>query len=889
MTKLFWSAASAAVLAFAPVTPAQSSDRETVQLKDGWRFNLGEPTAAAELPGYDDANWSTVSVPHSWNRVGYYLPDPDTRLNRSDNVNKTQGVAWYRLAFVPPAAFRGKRAWLQFDAASRIATVWLNGVRLGEHKGGFSRFRFDATAALKPGVRNILAVKVDNTSPAPGKATADVLPLVGDFFVHGGLYRPVSLIATDPVHIDMLDHGGPGVHATTTSIDAAAATVAVQIGLRNDGVRATSLRVVTRLVDAVGRVAAEDTRTANITAQNGRELHQALRLRHPHLWQGTNDPYLYRLVVELLGPNGELLDRLDQAYGVRQMRFDPTRGFLLNGKPYRLHGVGYHQDREGKGWAVSDEDVAADVAILREMGANAIRLTHYQHGQPIHDLADRYGLIVWDEIPLVTMWTFGGASEASPPLRANALQQLTEEIRQDGNHASVANWGVANEVDFGDSIPAFISPSTGVAPDPLPLLRELNSLAHHLDPSRPTSLANCCEGNLLGPKTHVPVTAEVVDLNGMNRYFGWYYGKRTDLGPNLDATHALRPNQALAVTEYGAGGATSIHSDNVMGGAVDARGRAQPEEVQSWIHEANWRDIAARPFVSASWLWTSFDFATTIRREGDAEDINTKGLVTYDRKIRKDAFYFYKANWATTPTVHINGSRYLDRAYPVTDVRVYSNAPATELMVGGRSYGVRQNCPDRVCIWQDIRLGIGANEVVARARFASGPVEDRVTWRLDPAVARTIRIDSGALVAGKSASGLFGSDSFFEGGEAVTLGKSADYGRPAEAAQIAGTSDSAIAATYRRGDFAYNVPLDDGRYTVTLTFVEPSADPEQRLFDVVANGTTILPVFDIAKAAGARLTVVKRSFPVAVRGGMLTMRFKPLKGDALVSAVEISR
>ena len=584
-----------------------------------------------------------------------------------------------------------------------------------------------------------------------------------------------------------------------------------------------------------------------------------------------------------------MLDRLEQPFGIRQMRFDPARGFFLNGKPYPLHGTGYHQDREGKGWAVSSEDVAQDVALLREMGANTIRLTHYQHGKTIHELADRYGLIVWDEIPLVSAWTLGGAKEATAGLRAHARQQLTELIRQNGNHASVATWGIANEVDFGNSLPIFLTGSTGAPPDPLPLLREINDLAHQLDPTRSTSIATCCEGRLFAEGVDVPLTAPAADLAGANRYFGWYYGKPADLSAHLDALHAKRPNQPLAVTEYGAGGATTIHTDNPLGGPVDSRGRLQPEEVESWVHEENWAALATKPYLSATWLWNSFDFASTVRQEGDAQDINTKGLITFDRKIKKDAFYFYKANWTATPTVHINGRRYVDRAYSVTDVRVYSNAPATELIVGGKSIGIRTDCGLRVCVWKDVRLAAGSNEVVARGRFATATAEDRLTWQVSDEAARSIRIDSGALVAAKGRNGRFGSDNFFEGGEAGTVDRPADYGKPPQPSPIAATRDRDVAATYRSGSFRYRVPLADGRYTVTLTFVEPSAPVAARVFDVLANGKVALPALDVAKAAGAQMTAVQRSFPVEVRGGVLDLRFRPVKGEAIVSAVDVAR
>ncbi len=672
---------------------SQATVRNVMPLSEGWRFHFGD-AAGAEAPGFTDDSWTEVSVPHTWNRVGYYLPDPQSHVHRAETVNKAQGIGWYRLTFTPSADTRGKRAWLQFDAASRIAKVWLNGKLLGEHRGGFSRFRLDATDALRPRASNLLVVRTDNTKPAPGASTADVLPLTGDFFIHGGLYRPVSLLTTDPVHIDMLDFGGPGAYATTRSMDGRRATIDVRTKVRNDSRAAARLSVTTRLLDADGRIAAEASAPLALRAGAGEETAQTMELRDAHLWQGTRDPYLYRLVVEVRSVGGAVLDRVEQPFGVRQMGFDAAQGFILNGTPYRLHGVGLHQDREGKGWALAPDDIESDIATLREMGANTIRLTHYQHGQAIHDLADRYGLVLWDEIPLVSAWTLGAAEVPSPGLRANAAQQLRELIRQNFNHPSVANWGIANEVDFGNSLPAFLTGRTGAPPDPMPFLRELNALAHSEDPSRPTALATCCEGRLFGPGIDVPVTAGAADLGGANRYFGWYFGRTEDLDAHLDALHAKRPQQPLSVTEYGAGGATTMHTDNVVGAPIDSRGRAQPEEYKSFVHERNWQQ-PSRPYLWGTWLWNTFDFATTAR-EGDANDINTKGLVTYDRRIRKDPFFFYKANW-TTPTVHINGRRYVDRAYRFTDVRVYSNAPSTESDpqrdVAGRKGGLsRQIC-----------------------------------------------------------------------------------------------------------------------------------------------------------------------------------------------------
>ncbi len=879
---------AAAVIAVMAAPAAAQSERSVVPLAQGWEFQRGgdvDPAQAAQAAG----SWERVSVPHTWNRVGYYMPDPQTHLNRAESVDKYQGVGWYRMTFTPPAMDAGQRAWLQFDAASRTAEVWLNGQRIGGHKGGFSRFRLDATRALRAGQANTLLVKVDNTQPAQGSSTADILPLAGDFFVHGGLYRPVSLIVTNAVHVDMLDAGGSGIFATTRSIDAAMAKVDVRVRIRNDGTKTQAVNAVVRLIDAGGKTVATATRRIPLRADSASDSVETLSVATPHLWNGVADPYLHRLVVEIATPSGAVLDRVEQAFGIREMRADPARGFMLNGKPLRLQGVGYHQDREGKGWATAPADIEQDFAIMREMGVNSIRLTHYQHGQVIHDLADRYGMVLWDEIPLVSRWTWGDDAVATAGLRDDARQQLRELIRQNGNHASVFNWGIANEVDFGKSLPAFITTSKDTpAPDPLPLLRELNALAKSEDPSRATALATCCEGRLLG-SADVPITAEAADLGGANRYFGWYYGQPGDLGKHLDSLRALRPNQPVSVTEYGAGGATTIHTDNPLGGKVDQRGRNQPEEYESYIHETAWATLSAKPYLWGTWLWNSFDFATTVRREGDAIDINTKGLVTYDRKIRKDAYYFYKANWTATPTVHVAGRRYVDRAYPAADVRVYSNAPRTDLLVNDRVVGTLSACPQMVCAWSNVALAAGANRVVARGVFPTGAVDDAIEWRVAPEAARSVRIDSGALVAPEIAGKRYGSDAFFDGGRFGDINAYSGYGPRPEKKIVAGTPEGAVAETYREGRFSYRVPLANGRYTVELSFVEPALAAGARQFDVVANGKRAIAALDIAAVAGAPLTRVTRRIVVGVTDGMLDLKFVPIRGDAIVSGIEITR
>jgi beta-galactosidase len=884
------------LVTFAVQNPAQKSQtgstnlsaaagpRIEMPLRDGWRFKLG-PESATELEAAPDATWATVSVPHTWNRVGYYKDEPASHINTAQNVVTTQGVGWYKLTFTPPANVASMESFLQFDAASRVATVWLNGTMLGMHRGGFSRFRLDSTAALKPGKENTLTVKVDNTKPALGSSTADVLPLTGDFFVYGGLYRPVRLVFTRKMHLDLMDYGSSGVYAKTASIAPEGAQVQVRARVRNDSEQSGAVMLRVLLVDAQGKVAAQQEQSVTVAPASVEERTTNVAVPHPHLWQGVEDPYLYHLVVELANKSSQPVDRVTIPFGIRQVHFDPDHGLFLNGKHVAVHGVGYHQDREGKGWASEPEDVAADEAMMREMGVTGIRLTHYQHGQPIHDLADRDGLVLWDEIPLVSQWTLGDSLQPTAALRENARQQLREQIAQNYNHPAVVTWSIGNEIDFGNSMPGFVGSRRG-APDPLPLLKELNQLAHELDPDRPTTLATCCEARSSGPNTTVPITAAVTDLSGANRYYGWYYDKPSDLGPHLDELHRRRPSQPMAVTEYGAGGAISLHSDNALGGA-ESRNRPQAEEYESYIHEQNWATLRSKPYLWGTFLWNSFDFATTTRSEGNSQDINTKGIVTFDHKHRKDAYFYYKANWTATPTVHINSSLYIERAYRIADVRVYSNAPKTSLKVNGKLVGALADCPDRICAWNGVVLSPGANNIVATGTFPNGNVDDKVQWHLSDEAAKSTLIDCGALVAGASPDKRFGSDTFFEGGTAQMISGPGNGFRAPAPVSIAGTTSSEVAATYRTGTFTYRIPVLDGPHSVVLTFVEPSLHAGDRIFDVFANGEKVLTNVDVAAAAGAALTAYQQHFEVNARDGMVILEFKPTKGDAIVSAIEV--
>lgn len=864
---------------------ANSPGRQRIPLSDGWQFNLVGPyDDQGELRSPSPDDWETVSVPHSWNRVGYYLSDPEARINTPENIDKTQGVGYYFKRFEAPQISEGERIFLEFDAVSRTAEVWLNGDRLGGHRNPFGRFRLDATDLIRTDGPNELYVKVDNTQPAEGNSTADVLPMTGDFFVRGGIYRPVWLVIAEPVHFDLLDHGGPGVYAATTSLSEDGATISLNGRIRNASGSGAPVTVVASLRDDSGAEIGSWQRDLSVQLGETIEFAGTLDVASPRLWNGLDDPYLHTLRFELRAGDGTVLDRVDQAFGIRDMKIDPERGFLLNGRPYRLLGAGFHQDTEASDWAVSPEEIEESLRILLDMGSNSIRLAHYQHGSPIHEMADRMGIVLWDEIGLVTAWTNAGDQADAPQgIVENARQQLLDLVHQNYNHASVAVWGIANEVDFGPGRPDFLGRTPEVVADPMPLLNELAELSRELDPNRDVVLANCCDERGM---EDVPVVAEAVDAVGANRYYGWYYGEPNMLGEHLDNLREKHPDIPLSVSEYGAGGAPSIHTDDPLGGPIDMGGRTQPEEFLTWYHEENWRQLADRDYLWGIWLWNAFDFGTTVRAEGDAQDINTKGLVTYDREIRKDAYYFYRAVWSDEPTVHIQGRRYVDRAYPVTDVRVNSNAPSTTLIVNGSQLDTKSDCDQNVCVWSDVSLAVGSNDIVARGNFAAGPVEDAIGWQLDEEQENSFRIDSGAVVAA-SAEQQFGSDDFFVGGTAGSADQRGGRGRQPVVAEIEGTDKRDIVATFRQGDFSYRIPVDNGRYRVTLTFVEPNQPVGARVFNVTANGEPALVNYDINDRSGGTLKAVTESIDVIADESVIDLVFSPVAGQALISAIEI--
>lgn len=566
---------------------------------------------------YFDGTKQKIDIPHTWNNIDGADGGDDYR----------RGTCIYEKDFSMPEKNESECVYLEFEGVNASAKVILNGNCIMTHHGGYSTFRCDITDYLKQD--NHLTVEVDNS------VNDTVYPQKADFTFYGGIYRDVKLITLNKNHFDLDYYGGCGIEVSC-KVDDNNANVRVRTwhNAENGTVKIT-------LKDALGVTVA----TADGTDTN-------LKIENAHLWQGIDDPYLYNCTAEL-SVGGITVDSINTNFGVRTYYVDPDKGFFLNGKSYPLRGVCRHQDRKNLGNALLNCHHEQDIEMIREVGANTIRLAHYQHAQYFYDLCDKYGFVVWAEIPYI--------SEHMPSGYENTLSQMKELIIQNFNHASICFWGISNEITI----------STKNKKDMLKNHRDLNRLVHSLDATRPTTLA--CYA-VCSPFNKV---AHLTDLVSWNLYLGWYtpFMFLNDLW--VDFFHKIYPNRALGYSEYGCEAMTNLHSSHPYRGD-------QTEEYQCVYHEYMLKFFERKPFLWATHLWNMFDFAADARNQGGEAGMNHKGLVTFDREIKKDAFYLYKAYWSKEAFVHICGRRYKDRVESITDVKVYSNCDEVTLYANGK-------------------------------------------------------------------------------------------------------------------------------------------------------------------------------------------------------------
>jgi beta-galactosidase len=671
---------SALVLLFVFATGVfgAESPRTVVDLNPGWKF-IKQDVPSAEQSSFDDASWQSINLPHTWNNLD----------GQDGGNNYYRGIGWYRLHLKADPAWQGKEIYLKFDAASVVSTVYVNGKQAGTHAGAFGAFCYDITPLADLKGDNVIAVKVSNAKDP------NVAPLSGDFTVFGGIYRGVHLIVTNPLSISPIDDASSGVYIRQNSVDERLADLSVTTKLRFwDFIhgRLPSVQVKYELVDASGIVV--QTLTQDVAFPKDKsDVVQEMKVPNPHLWNARKDPYLYTLRVSVLdGP--VVSDIVEQPVGLRFFHVDPDKGFFLNGQPYRLVGVNRHQDHLDEGWAITLADHQLDFANIMEMGCTGVRLAHYQHAQEFYDLCDRGGIVAWAELPLVNSIT------ESPEFEANAQQQLRELIKQSFNHPAICFWSLSNEQRGpGGKTAAQIKMSE----DQVALLKKLNAEAHELDPTRLTTQATAIQPGK--PQD------DITDVIAFNRYFGWYGGKPTGLGADLDKIHKIYPNRGVGISEFGAGGAISQHEVNPR--QPKPGGKWHPEEWQCEVHEAAWAAIKPRTWLWGTFIWAEHDFAADQRDEGEHAGRNDKGMVTYDGKTKKDVFYFYKANWSTEPMVYITQRRFTPRPVADAPVKIYSNCDSVELSLNGKSLGTTPGSDIKVFIWDKVQLQPGENKLVA--------------------------------------------------------------------------------------------------------------------------------------------------------------------------------
>ncbi len=642
--------------------------RETLELRTDWSFSRTCSDVPVEMPCCD--GWEKITLPHTWNAVDGH-----------DGSAYERGAYWYVTSFrAPKQPLPGGRTYIEVGAAALVGDVYVNGTFLTRHVGGFSAFRADATDVLKEG-ENILAIRCDNTY------SEKVYPQRADFTFYGGLYRYVKVISVAESHFSLDHYGGCGV-LIDTQTEQDTAYVSARVFLNNTR---PGMQVRLQVLDEDRQIISEAWKEAED------ELVMKTAVPAAKLWNGTDGAYLYTARFSLVEFN-EVLDEVETAFGIRDFSLDPEEGFFLNGRSYDLRGVCRHQDRLYEGNALTREEHFEDARIIAEMGANAIRLAHYQQSHDIYDACDRLGLCVWAEIPyFATTWD-DDAHEA-------AVNEIKEMVVQNYNHPSIFFWGLSNEILMrGNDHPKLLG-----------CHKDLNEAVKEIDPKRYTVIAH-----EFGAGWDHPLH-DISDAEGWNHYFGWYRGEMEGLAQWLDEYHAAYPKRMISVSEYGCDAVIRYHSD-------DPKKMDYSEEYQVLVHENACETFAARPFVWGTFVWNMFDFGSSFRREGGTRGRNNKGLVTMDRKIRKDSYYVYKAWFSKEPFVHVDGRRYFRRPGDVTTVRVHSNLPEVSLYIDGKLF--EKKTGEHTFIFENVPLAKEGTAVTAAAEnvkdtiFLYGCLED---------------------------------------------------------------------------------------------------------------------------------------------------------------------
>ena len=605
-----------------------------------------------------------------------------------------EGVGYYRKKFTFPENMEGKRIFLRFEGVGSYAEVYINGYLAGTHKGAYSAFACEISSQVKFGKENEIIVKADNSS------RPDVIPTNHILFgVYGGIYRPVWLVVTDTCSIIANDCASPGVYITQKNVSKKSAEVTVKVKVDNATLAPVPLELENAIYDRNGKLVKKHSQNFELTPQGVQNYSSHFRLNNPHLWQGREDPYLYKVVSRLM-QNGRVIDEVIQPLGIRKYEIVAGKGFFLNGKKYPMLGVTRHQDWWGLGSALTNKEHDFDLAQIMDIGATTVRFAHYQQSDYIYSRCDTLGLVIWAEIPFV--------NRVSGQEWDNAHQQMRELIRQSFNHPSIYVWGIHNEVYHPHGYTAALTQS-------------IHDLCKLEDPDRYTVAVNG-----YGHADH-PVNQNA-DIQGMNRYFGWYERKIQDIKPWIEKMEKEYPWQRLMLTEYGAD-ANIEHQTEILGDALNWTSPFYPETFQTKTHEYQWSIIAQHPYIIASYLWNMFDFAVPTSKRGSVDARNMKGMMTFDRRIKKDSYFWYKANWSKEPVLYLTQRRNAVREKKETSITVYSNIGTPKVYLNGKELtGVRKGYTDVHYIFDKVVLDDGKNVLKASLLHQGKEYTDEIEW-----------------------------------------------------------------------------------------------------------------------------------------------------------------
>lgn len=676
--------------------------RDVTSFNDGWQFKKGPFNKSASVLNqtFTGGNWQSVEIPHTWNAKDMQQEMANVTGFRNPQERFYTGEALYKKTYSPDLSLSDKRVFLKFEGVGTVAEVYVNNQFAGRHKGGYSAFAFEITRLLKFGEDNEIIVKADNVS------RPDVIPVNNVLFgVYGGIYRDIQLVVTDKVNIAVTDYASPGIYIRQSNVNSKSADASIKVKVENKKGAPQDISIKYSIYNAEGKLVVQKNQKVNVHHQGRQEFTENVTVKNPRLWQGINDPYLYKAVVELVS-EGKVIDEVVQPLGFRHFEFKPNDGMYLNGKKYPMYGVCRHQDWWEKGSALTQAEHDADIEFIKEIGATTIRLAHYQQAEYFYSKCDSLGLLVWAEIPFVNQVTTFETE--------NAVQQMTELIRQNYNHPSIYTWGLHNEV---------YSPFEQT----IPLTTQLHDLSKSEDPDRYTVAVS-------GYNTIDATANNNADLQGINHYFGWYGGRIGDIENWVKKAEKEFPNNMVIFSEYG--GEANINQQKEEVGDIGDCCGFDKKYYETWgtkFHEVQWGVISKHPYLLASYIWNMFDFGTPMSAQGGVHSRNMKGLITFDRKVKKDGFYWYKANWSKEPVLYMTQRRAVERENEFTSVTVYSNIGTPKLIVNGKEitdYSIGNT--DVHYIFNVVQLKEGENILEVTASKGGKDYNDKIVWNYSP-------------------------------------------------------------------------------------------------------------------------------------------------------------